>query len=334
MGAPQIVVIGTSAGGLEALRELVATLPADFPAPIAIVMHMSPHSPGILEDILSRSGPLTAVSPRDAQRLRSGVIYVAPPDFHLMIEPGSVRVTKGPRENRFRPAIDPLFRSAAQVFGPAAIGVVLTGDLDDGTAGLWAIKQLGGVAIVQDPSDAMFPSMPRSAIAHVNVDYVVPLRDIAPLLTRLAQTSVADRAKLEVPSHVEIEVKIAKEEGALESGIEGIGEPSSYACPKCHGVLLQLKEGSNIRFRCHTGHAYSVDSLVAAVSEGIEEALWIAVRALDEGGLLMDRMADHIRRHHRAGDAERLAERAAEARRQADAVRRMAMEREPLAAEK
>src|SRR5215216_1470714 len=155
-----LVVIGCSAGGIEALRELASALPADFPAPIAIVTHMSPESPGLLHEIISRSGPLPAIHPLNSERLRPGQIYVAPPDFHLLIEPGRVRLSKGPKENRFRPAIDPLFRSAAQVYGPAAIGVILTGNLDDGAAGLWAIKKLGGMAIVQDPSDAMFPSMP------------------------------------------------------------------------------------------------------------------------------------------------------------------------------
>src|SRR3954465_1951842 len=178
----RIVVIGTSGGGLDALRTIVPDLPADFPAPIAIVMHTAPDSPGVLADILARVGRLPATSVTAAERLRPGTIYVAAPDYHLVIEPGRIRGTKGPKENRFRPAIDPLFRSAAQVFGPGAIGVVLTGNLDDGTAGLWAIKQLGGTAIVQDPADALFPSMPRSALRHVNVDHVVPIAGVAPLL--------------------------------------------------------------------------------------------------------------------------------------------------------
>jgi two-component system, chemotaxis family, protein-glutamate methylesterase/glutaminase len=333
MGSNQIVVIGTSAGGIEALREIAASLPHDFPSPLCVVMHMSPESPGILDDILTRSGPLQAVMPRDGQRLAPGFIYVAPPDCHLVVEPGKVRVTKGPRENRFRPAIDPLFRSAAQVYGPAAIGVILTGNLDDGTAGLWAIKQLGGIAVVQDPSDASFPSMPSSAIAHVTPDYVVPVREVPQLLARLVATPVAARAKVELP-HLEVEVKIAKEEGAVEAGVTTIGTPSSYACPECHGVLLQLKEGSHIRFRCHTGHAYSVDSLIAAVHEGIEEALWNSVRALEEGGILMERMTEHVEHAHGRADAEQLAARADEAKRQADALRKLVMERQPMSAEK
>lgn len=204
-----VVVIGTSAGGIKALRELVCGLPGDFPAAVAIVVHTSPQSPGIVHEILERSGELPAVSPRDTERLRAGRLYVAPPDFHLLIEPGFVKIAKGPREKRFRPAIDPLFRSAAQVFGPNAIGVILTGNLDDGTAGLWAIKQLGGIAVVQDPSNALFPSMPQSAMNNVAVDYVSPLAGIAPLLIEL--TAASRKAALpHVPDLRKVEATIAK----------------------------------------------------------------------------------------------------------------------------
>lgn len=188
MRTSNIVVVGASAGGVDALRTLVAGLSPEFPLPVCVVVHVSPDSPGLLGEILDRSGPLRAKNACEFQRLRPRCIYVAPPDHHLMVEPGVVRLTRGPRENRFRPAIDPLFRSAAQVYGPAAIGVVLSGDLDDGTAGLWAIKQLGGIAIVQDPGEALFPSMPQSALQYVNVDHCVRLSDMASVLNRLAAT--------------------------------------------------------------------------------------------------------------------------------------------------
>src|SRR6266511_261175 len=204
MQGNRIVVVGTSAGGIETLRALVGQLPRDFAAPICIVMHTAAESPGVLAEILTRAGPLPAVNARNAERLVAGRIYVPPPDFHLVVEPGRVRVTKGPRENRFRPAIDPLFRSAAQVYGHAAIGVILTGNLDDGTAGLWTSKQLGGVAIVQDPIDALFPSMPRSALAHVNVDHRVPLSDIPPLLVRLTATPSEAPEPIVVPKEIEV----------------------------------------------------------------------------------------------------------------------------------
>jgi two-component system, chemotaxis family, protein-glutamate methylesterase/glutaminase len=329
MPTQNVVVIGTSAGGIDALRTIVGALPADFPAPICVVMHTSPQSPGVLHDILSRAGPLRGIDPTNGHRLKPGNIYVAPPDCHLVVEPGRLRVTKGPRENRFRPAIDPLFRSAAQVYGPSAIGVILTGNLDDGTAGLWAIKQLGGIAIVQDPTEAQFPSMPRSAVTHVAADHVVPLADVAPLLIRLTAVHPAE-ARAGALSHLDVEVNIVKEQNAVDAGIERIGAPSPYACPECHGVLLQLQEGGRVRFRCHTGHAYSIESLLAAVSEGIEESLWIAVRALEEGRLLLDGMAAHMRASHDGAGAEKLAERAEESKRHAEIIRQLATEREPL----
>jgi len=323
----RIVVIGTSAGGLDALRTLVADLPADFPAPIAIVLHTSPESPGVLADILARVGRLPAVNVTAVERLHPGTIYVAAPDYHLIIEPGRIRATKGPKENRFRPAIDPLFRSAAQVYGPGAIGVILTGNLDDGTAGLWTIKQLGGTAIVQDPADALCPSMPESALRQVRVDSCVPLADIAPLLvTAVAETS--ERGDFAVPDETRTEVDIAKERHPMEAGLHEIAAPSPYACPECHGVLLQLKGEGPTRFRCHTGHAYSIESLMAEVDEKIDEALWNAIRALEEAVLLWERVSPAVAAGNRP-PAEEPPESppARDSRRYADAVRVIARER-------
>lgn|SRR5262245_24181589 len=334
MSERQIVVIGASSGGIDALRALVAALPADFPAPICIVVHTAPHSPGLLAEILNRVSRLSVEMADNGRRLQRGLVYVAPPDCHLLVEPGSLRVTRGPRENGFRPAIDPLFRSAARVHGPATIAVVLTGNLDDGTAGLWAVKQLGGTAIVQDPEDALFPALPRNAMKHVRVDYVVQLRDIAPLLNRLATTPVEHRREITVPDHLDVEVRIAKEQNALEAGLERIAAPSKYACPECQEVLFQLSEGGRLRFRCHTGHAYSVDSLLAAIGEATQDSLSNSVRALEEGALLLRQMADHLKGCGRADDAarHRLHERGEEVRRQFDAVRKLIMQRQPLTA--
>jgi two-component system, chemotaxis family, protein-glutamate methylesterase/glutaminase len=325
----RLIVIGTSAGGIEALRELVALLPSDFSSPIAVVMHSSPHAPGIVHDILSRAGRLPAVSARNGEHLRAGYIYVAPPDFHLLVEPGRLRLAKGPKENRFRPAIDPLFRSAAQVYGPAAIGVILTGHLDDGTAGLWAIKKLGGVAIVQDPNDAMYRSMPESALHSVAVDHCVPLRDIAPLLVRLTSVPVEEPIDVQVPEHVEVEVKIANEDDPLKAGVERLGAPSAIACPECHGVLRQWTEGGRLRFRCHTGHAYSPDSLVTEIDEATEIAMWNAIRSLQEGSILMRQLAAHAESAHGAGSAAKLTHRADELERRADALRDLVQTPEP-----
>ena len=322
----RIVVIGTSAGGIEALRVLCSTLPADFSAPIAVVMHSSPQSPGVLHDIINRAGPLRATVARNGEHIKAGHIYVPAPDTHLLIEPGRVRLTRGPKENRFRPAVDPLFRTAAQVYGPAAIGVILTGNLDDGTAGLWAIKRLGGLAIVQDPADALCPAMPENARRHVPVDYSVPLSEMGPLLVRLTAAPV-EREAVTVPEHIQVDIKIAREEDPLDAGLASVSEPSAIACPECHGVLMQMKEEGRIRFRCHTGHGYSPDSLLAEISEGIEDALWNAVRSLQEGGILMRQLAQHqTEAHPTTNNGGALRNRAAALDRQADTLRTLIQE--------
>lgn len=321
-----MIVIGTSAGGVEALSVLVRGFPADLEASVFVVLHTAPESPGVLADILARIGPLPAVTVQTAARIQPGTIYVARPDYHLVIEPGRVRSTKGPRENRFRPAVDPLFRSAAQTYGPRVIGVVLTGGLDDGTAGLWAVKHLGGTAVVQDPADAFAPSMPKSAMQHVTVDHCVPLVEIAPLLVRLSREAVPEEGAIEMPKSIRIEVDIAKEDRALDAGVLELGAPSNYACPECHGVLLELKEGSGVRFRCHTGHAYSPASLIADLDEKVEEALWTAIRAVDESALLMQRLARHAEERHDAGTAETLQRSADRAKQRGELVREAALQ--------
>jgi two-component system, chemotaxis family, protein-glutamate methylesterase/glutaminase len=292
-----IIVIGTSAGGIEALRTIAAGLPKDLDAAVFVVLHMGPDSPGVLDTILGRVSDLAVVTPKDKEGIQSGRIYVAPPDHHLILEPGRICLSRGPKENRFRPAIDPLFRSAAQVYGPRAIGVILTGDLDDGTGGLWAMKQLGGTAVVQDPKDAMFSSMPASALRYVDVDYCVPIAQIAPVLVKLTQTVPEIKERYTVPEHLDIELQIAKQDPAIDQDVRELWEKSSYTCPECHGVLLQLKEGDRERFRCHTGHAFSADSLLADVTEGVEESLWTTIRNIEESVMLMRHLAKHLSEH-------------------------------------
>lgn len=319
-----IIVMGASAGGLESLRVLAGGLPADFPASIFIVLHTLPEAPALLADILDHFGILPAQTAKDGERIRPGTIYVAPPDRHLLIEPNLVRVTRGPKENRFRPAIDPLFRSAAQTYGPRVVGVILTGYLDDGTAGLWTVKQLGGTAIVQDPADALVPFMPLSAMTHVKVDYCLPVEEIAPLLVRLTTKETEEEGAFQVPKEVEIEVNIAKEQKALDAGVLQLGEPSNYACPECHGVLLQMKEGTLFRFRCHTGHAYSIDSLLTDITEKMDDALWNSIRAFEEGELFMRHMAKHLGRGENSQSAESVLKRAEETKRRAGLMRQAA----------
>jgi two-component system chemotaxis response regulator CheB len=331
MQRKDIIVIGASSGGIEALKGLVAGLPRDLKASIFIALHVAPYSLGILPEILERAGELPASNALDREEFRQGHIYVAPPDHHLIVEAsGHVRVTRGPRENRFRPAVDPLFRSAAAAFGPRVVGVILTGWLDDGTAGLWAVKERGGTGIVQHPDDAFAPAMPLNAIKHVEVDHIVPLRDIAPLLVRLAETPAAEEGAYPVSKEMETEVKIAKENNALESGIMKWGEPSVYACPECHGVLLQLKEGGNLRFRCHTGHAYSVESLLAEFTGKTEDSLWNAIRAVEECVILLRSLAEHFSEHHNGTDAEVFLRKARESQQRADIMRQVVMSHEKL----
>jgi two-component system chemotaxis response regulator CheB len=314
--AKDIIVIGTSAGGIEALQKLLANLPEDFPASVFIVLHTSPNSPSVLAGILDAAGPLPAAFAVHRQRIQPGRVYVAPPDHHLIIVPGSVELSRGPKENRFRPAVDPLFRSAAQTYGPRVIGVVLTGGLDDGTNGLWTVKQLGGTAVVQDPSEAMAPSMPLSASRHVNVDHTVRIAELAPLLVHLTAAPLESaEGEMAVPEHVKIEVNIARDTDR-DGGIFKLGDPSRYACPECHGVLLRLTEAAPVRFRCHTGHAYTIESLLAEMDDMIEDALWNAIRALEEQAMLIRHASEmHMER-------DRLTKSAENSDRRADLVRR------------
>src|SRR5215207_568563 len=333
MPGRDIVVVGTSAGGVEALRALVGGLPADFPGSVFVVMHTAPDSPGVLAHILDRAGPLPAANASNRGRIHPGRVYVAPPDMHLLLEPGVMRLTRGPKENRFRPAVDPLFRSAAAVYGPRVVGVVLTGGLDDGTSGLWAVKRLGGVAVVQDPEEAYVPSMPQSALDQMEVDYTLPMAEMGPLLSRLARTSVAEQGGYKVPEELDIEVKIALEDNAREAGVTRLGSPSIFTCPECHGTLLQLKENGRTRYRCHTGHAYSADSLLSEMTESVEETMWSAIRSIDESAMLMRHMAEHVRESD-APAAERFLEKARDAERRSQLVRRAVFDHENLSGEK
>ena len=323
-----LVVIGTSAGGIDALRTIVSGLPADFPASVCAVMHMSADSPGILNLILERAGKLPAIVVNRAELLRAGRIYVPRPDHHMLVEPGRIVAARGPKENRFRPAVDPLFRSAAQSYGPRVIGVILTGGLDDGTAGLWAVKQLGGLAIVQDPDEALVPSMPRNACTYVRIDHRVPLAEIPRLLVRLTGENLVEAGGYTVPEPVGIEVKIAREDAPLGAGVEKLGDPSVYSCPECHGVLLQLSEGGRARYRCHTGHAYSAETLLAEMDQAIEESLWGSIRALQEKVLLVRHLEDHARSQQDDRGVRMLGALAEHAEQRADMIRKAVMEPE------
>jgi two-component system, chemotaxis family, protein-glutamate methylesterase/glutaminase len=330
-----IVVVGASAGGMEALCRLAAALPVGFPGSLFVVWHMSPGVKSILPSVLTKAGPLKALNPKDGDRIEPGRIYVAPNDHHMLLEKGYVRVARGPKENRFRPAVDPLFRSAAYVYGPRAIGVVLTGALDDGTAGLWTIKLRGGTAIVQEPSEAAIRSMPLNALDNVAVDYTLPVGEIGKLLGRLVREPAPEPTRIakEEDEKTRHEVRISKEREALEEGIVRFGELSPFTCPECHGVLTLLREDRIVRFRCHTGHAFSSGTLLSAASEDIEARLWDAVRAMDETLILLNRMGEELAKAGNSAAAEQCFDKARELHERLQPVRESALDNEPLSSD-
>jgi two-component system chemotaxis response regulator CheB len=285
----KVVVVGASAGGVHALLEIAANLPPAFPAPICIVQHIG-SNPSLLPELMRFRGPNHALHAEDGQHLATGTLHVAPPDRHMLLEGDRIRLTHGPKENHARPAIDPLFRSAAFSRGPSVIGVILTGQMDDGTVGLKAVKDCGGIAIVQDPKTAAEQSMPRSALAHVDVDHCVPLADIPGLLLRLVEERERTPERAQVPREVAQEVAINKGDASVED-LKDIAAPSSLTCPDCGGSLWEMNEARPLRYRCHTGHAYTSLSLACAQKDAAEEALWSSVRALREREMLLRRMA-------------------------------------------
>ena len=293
MAKRNIIVIGASAGGFEALKKMVAALPPQLDASIFIVWHMSPDIRGILPDVLNKVNTIVAANAFDREPIVTNRIYVAPPDHHLLIEEGLVRVTRGPKENRFRPAVDPLFRSAAYAYGNQVIGVILSGALDDGTAGLWRIKFNGGITVVQHPADAEVPSMPENALREVQVDHAVPVAGLADLLVKLSSEEISVNPKIMKDEKTKIEIDIAAEGNGLIQGSLDIGELTPYTCPECHGVLSRITDGTLTRYRCHTGHAYSADTLMAALTEKIEDSLYSAIRGMDESVLLLNHIGDH-----------------------------------------
>lgn len=331
-----IVVIGASAGGVEALSTLVKGLPADLPASLFVAVHFPPSGISILPDILNRAGPLRALHPADGATIQLGRIYVAPPDHHLQFTPsGQIRLSRGPRENGHRPAIDPLFRSAARIYGQRVIGIILTGTMDDGAVGLLMVQKLGGVAIVQDPDEAMFDGMPRSAIATTTVDHILPLAEIAAVLSTLVHTVfeeeeestiVSDNAALGTKLNTEGEI-VARNKAALERG-EHPDAPSPITCPDCGGVLWELRDNDLIRFRCHVGHAYSSESLLMLQADDVEKGLWSAVRALEEKAALCRRMAHQAGLQNRPKSEALFLERAQDAKDHADIVRQVVMQQQ------
>jgi two-component system chemotaxis response regulator CheB len=320
-----IIVMGASAGGLSAFNRIIKRLPEQLNAAVFIVWHVSPYSTSMLPEILNRAGKLKARHPADGESIEMGKIYIAPPDHHLLLELDRIRLTKGPKENRFRPAVDPLFRSAAYSYGSRVVGVVLSGALDDGTAGLWAIKDRGGIAVVQDPPDAEQSSMPASALANVEVDHCLPVSEIPALLLALTQQSVEEESRATVSKELEIETKIALGADAADLDVKQLGQISEFTCPDCHGSLIEINNDKLKRFRCHTGHSFSNGSLLAELTDSVEQSLWTAIRAVEERIRLLKHLAQH------AGDLEQsevissLRRELQENERRADLLRQAAM---------
>lgn len=272
-----IIVIGASAGGVQALSQLASGLPPDLPAAVFVVVHTASGYPSMLPELLTRRGPLRATHALHGEQVVRGRIYVAPPDNQLLLRPGYLHVVRGPKENGHRPSVDALFRSASSAYGPRVIAVVLTGYLDCGTAGLLSVKARGGIAVVQDPDDAAVPDMPRSALQHAAIDHVAPLSEIPPLLARLTRERVAAKVAPLPRAYL----------GELEGDEPGI--PADIVCPQCQGALSFSELGGFEFFRCHVGHTFSLEGLAAEQTEEVERALWAAARALEEGAAIARR---------------------------------------------
>ena len=321
----RLVVLGASAGGVTALLSLCASLPRSFPAPVLIVLHIGAN-PSVLPSLLAAHGNNPSVHAEDGQPLEDGMLYVAPPDHHMLVVDGRIQLSHGPKEHHTRPAVDPLFRSAALAYGRAVIGVVMTGRLDDGTAGLQAIKDCGGLAVIQDPADAEHPSMPASAQRSVAIDHCVALGDLAATLVRLVGEPVPEMKTPPQRDRLEREMTVFRGEGSGMETLNEIGKPSMFACPDCDGVLWEVGDANPPRYRCHTGHAFSLRSLEATQSAAAEEALWGAIRALEQREGLLRKLAEHGRSIGAEEDARRAEAEADEAGRQAQRLHAMVAE--------
>jgi two-component system chemotaxis response regulator CheB len=286
-----VVVIGASAGGLQALTDAAASLPADLPFAVLVALHMSPSVPSVLAKIVDRSGPLPARTATHDGVLQEGHIYVAVPDHHLMVLDHKMVLSEGPTENSYRPAINALFRSAALAYGPRAIGVLMSGVLDDGVLGLAAIRARGGITIAQEPDNALFADMPLNALAAGVVDERVPADGLGRLLLKLAEREF-EETLMEPDPKMELENKIAMGPRFSTSfDSELLGPPSGYICPDCNGSLVSVSDTS---FRCRVGHAWTPDALLLARDAEVENALWVALRSLQEKARMSRKLAANV----------------------------------------
>lgn len=316
MARRDIVVLGASAGGVEVLAQVLADA-ADADAAFAVVVHMAWNARTALPAILARSTGLECRLAEDGDRLAAGVVLIAPPDRHLVVERDRVAVVNAPRENRARPAIDPLFRTASISYGPRVIAVALSGVLDDGTAGAAAVRRRGGVVVVQDPDDALFADIPRNIIDHVGADHVLPSTAIGALVARLTAEEVEDY----MPRGGDEDPVIAGQEELLRKAQNGT--ISHFTCPECSGTLWEVDEDGILRYRCRVGHVYSLEALRVAQGESVEAALWIAMRSLEEQAGLIRRAAERSRNSRAPKVTARHELRAEEVEAQAQVIRNL-----------
>jgi two-component system, chemotaxis family, protein-glutamate methylesterase/glutaminase len=313
-----VVAIGTSAGGFEALLFLAKGFQKNFPASVLITIHLPSEFRSSLDEILTRAGPLRATFANEGEGIEKSRIYIAPPGRHLLVNGDQLWLGVGPRENGARPAIDPMMRSVAVCCGNRAIGAVLTGTLADGASGLWSISQTGGTTLVQDPADAAFPEMPQTALKHMEPDHVVQLRDMPELLDALVRQPASVPSV--PPDKLRYEVEIAKSGRASISGIDWFGERSALTCPDCGGVMWRLKDGALSHYRCHIGHACGEEQMVVGLDDNLKRAMATALRTLNERAVLVGRLRDQAKDLGRPELAESWSMRAQEFKREAEVI--------------
>jgi two-component system chemotaxis response regulator CheB len=314
-----IIVVGGSTGGIEALSKLLHELPANLPAAVFAVLHLAPDAESFVPKILARATRLEVLPARSGEPIQEGRVYIASPDEHLLLEPARIATSKGPKENGFRPSVDPLFRTAARVYGQRVAGVVLSGALDDGVYGLLLIKREGGVPIAQDPDEAAIPSMPQRAIAAVEGTHVLPVTKIAALLVELAN-GVGRPTPLAPPPSSSEQDPAVRGDKALEKGSLP-GPPSGFTCPDCGGALWEVESGRLVRYRCHLGHAYNEGSYLHSVEQRLEIAMWAAVRALEEHAAIRRRLSERANARNWSALAESYQASADDYEKRADVIR-------------
>jgi two-component system chemotaxis response regulator CheB len=319
--------MGASAGGIPPIQRVLSALPEDLPASVFVTIHTAAEGPRLLPTVFSRMTSLPVGYAREGEEIRKSRIYLAPPDRHLLLDNGGMRLTTGPRENRHRPAIDPLFRSAARAYGRRVIAVLFSGLLDDGTAGLKAVSREGGVTIVQDPDEARFSAMPENAVRKDAPQFVLPVQQIAARLVSLVNHRPRHNTEHQLDDALKNEVKIAElDMSAVEHDKPGV--PSAYACPECNGTLWEIREGNLLRFRCRVGHAYGSESLLTAKNEELEGALWTALRTLEEKAALHRRLSEDAGSMQNSRVAKHFRQSAADMHQQAQTIRKLLLERE------